>query len=46
MNLCINLKGGIMFWFFKVCLDEVYIGVYIFEYVNRCIEEVGEENVV
>ena len=46
MNLCINSKGGTMFRSSKVCPDEAHTGAYIFEYVNRCIEEVGEENVV
>ncbi|CAN6971348.1 unnamed protein product [Brassica rapa subsp. trilocularis] len=46
MNLCINSKGGTMFRSSKDCPDEAHTGAYIFEYVNRCIEEVGEENVV
>ena len=46
MNLCVNCKEGTTFLSSKEASDEAHTGSYIFEYVDKCIEEVGAENVV
>lgn len=46
MNLCINSKEGTMFLSSKDCSEHSHTGQYIFEYVNECIEKVGENQVV
>nr|XP_011458667.1 PREDICTED: uncharacterized protein LOC101299743 [Fragaria vesca subsp. vesca] len=46
MNLCVNCKEGTTFLSSKESSDEAHTGSYIFEYVDKCIEEVGPENVV
>ncbi|CAN6717456.1 unnamed protein product [Malus baccata var. baccata] len=46
MNLCVNCKKGTVFLSSKECSTEIHIGEYIFEYVDKCIEEVGPLNVV
>ncbi|KAJ0680263.1 putative transcription factor/ chromatin remodeling BED-type(Zn) family [Helianthus annuus] len=46
MNLCVNSKLGTVFLSSKECSDEAHTSANIFEYVDKCIEEVGPENVV
>ncbi|XP_010476554.2 PREDICTED: uncharacterized protein LOC104755784 [Camelina sativa] len=46
MNLCVNSKEGTMFLSSKDCSEDAHTGQYIFEYVNECIEKVGENQVV
>ncbi|XP_035830865.1 uncharacterized protein LOC118479311 [Helianthus annuus] len=46
MNLCVNSKLGTIFLSSKECSDESHTSQNIFEYVDKCIEEVGPENVV
>ncbi|XP_022865553.1 uncharacterized protein LOC111385399 [Olea europaea var. sylvestris] len=46
MNLCVNYKLGTTFLSSKETNDDAHTDEYIFEYVNECIKEVGEENVV
>ncbi|CAH9127662.1 unnamed protein product [Cuscuta epithymum] len=46
MNLCVNCKLGTTFLSSKDTKDDSHTGQYIFEYVDGCIEEIGEENVV
>ncbi|XP_076931764.1 uncharacterized protein LOC143597027 [Bidens hawaiensis] len=46
MNLCVNSKLGTVFLSSKECLNEAHTSENIFEYVDKCIEEVGPENVV
>ncbi|KAI7739061.1 hypothetical protein M8C21_005220 [Ambrosia artemisiifolia] len=46
MNLCVNSKLGTVFLSSKECLDGAHTSENIFEYVDKCIEEVGPENVV
>ncbi|CAH9123996.1 unnamed protein product [Cuscuta epithymum] len=46
MNLCVNCKLGTTFLSSKDTKDDSHTGEYIFEYVDRCIQEIGEENVV
>ncbi|KAM2798942.1 hypothetical protein COP1_003841 [Malus domestica] len=46
MNLCVNCKEGTIFLSSKECSSEAHTGEYIFEYVDKCIKEVGSQNVV
>ncbi|GJT13438.1 hAT dimerization domain-containing transposase-related protein [Tanacetum coccineum] len=46
MNLCVNSKLGTIFIGAKDCSDKAHTSDLIFEYVDRCIEDVGPENVV
>ncbi|CAH9078429.1 unnamed protein product [Cuscuta epithymum] len=46
MNLCVNCKEGTCFLSSKDVSTESHTGEYIFDYVDKCIEEVGPENVV
>ncbi|CAH9099577.1 unnamed protein product, partial [Cuscuta epithymum] len=46
MNLCVNCKLGTTFLSSKDTKDDSHTGQYIFEYVDGCIGEIGEENVV
>ncbi|XP_070678439.1 uncharacterized protein [Malus domestica] len=46
MNLCVNCKEGTIFLSSNECSSEAHTGEYIFEYVDKCIEEVGSQNVV
>ncbi|KAG5521552.1 hypothetical protein RHGRI_033950 [Rhododendron griersonianum] len=46
MNLCVNCKEGTTFLYSKETSDESHTGEYIFNYVDKCIEEVGPKNVV
>ncbi|KAF7143424.1 hypothetical protein RHSIM_Rhsim05G0095800 [Rhododendron simsii] len=45
-NLCVNCKEGTTFLSSKEILDESHTGEYIFNYVDKRIEEVGPKNVV
>uniref|UniRef100_UPI0005C9ACA9 uncharacterized protein LOC101303082 n=1 Tax=Fragaria vesca subsp. vesca TaxID=101020 RepID=UPI0005C9ACA9 len=46
MNLCVNCKEGTTFLSSKEASNESHTGAYIFEYVDKCIEVVGPQNVV
>ncbi|KAM1658491.1 hypothetical protein ACFXTN_042641 [Malus domestica] len=46
MNLCVTCKEGTIFLSSKECSSEAHTREYIFEYVDKCIEEVGPQNVV
>ncbi|PRQ22552.1 putative transcription factor/ chromatin remodeling BED-type(Zn) family [Rosa chinensis] len=46
MNLCVNCAEGTTFLSSKEASDEAHTGTYIFEYVDKCIEDVGPQNVV
>ncbi|TQD97471.1 hypothetical protein C1H46_016932 [Malus baccata] len=46
MNLCVNCKEGTIFLSSKECSSEAHTGEYIFEYVDKCIEEIGPQNVI
>ncbi|XP_062016188.1 uncharacterized protein LOC133732615 [Rosa rugosa] len=46
MNLCVNCEEGTTFIYSKEASDEAHTGTYIFEYVDKCIEDVGPQNVV
>nr|XP_048336961.1 uncharacterized protein LOC125424192 [Ziziphus jujuba var. spinosa] len=46
MNLCVNWKLGTTFVSLKEALDDAHTGQYIFNYVNKCIKDIGYENVV
>ncbi|XP_073015997.1 uncharacterized protein [Primulina eburnea] len=46
MNLCVNCKEGTTFLSSREASDEAHTGNYIFEYVDKCIEEVGAQSVV
>ncbi|KAL5704073.1 hypothetical protein ACHQM5_022546 [Ranunculus cassubicifolius] len=46
MNLCVNCKEGTMFLACKEASEDAHTGEYIFQYVDKCVEEVGPQNVV
>ncbi|CAN6579051.1 unnamed protein product [Malus baccata var. baccata] len=46
MNLCVNCKEGTIFLSSKECSSEAHTGEYIFEYVDKCVEEIGPSNVI
>ncbi|CAH9140124.1 unnamed protein product [Cuscuta epithymum] len=46
MNLCVNCKEGTCFLSSLDASNESHTGEFIFEYVDKCIQEVGPENVV
>ncbi|CAH8254209.1 unnamed protein product [Arabidopsis lyrata] len=46
MNLCVNSRGGTCFVSSKEVSKEPQTGKFIFEYVDKCIEDVGAEKVV
>ena len=46
MNLCVNSRLGTVFLSSKEFSDVAHTSEVIFEYVDKCIEEVGSENVV
>ncbi|GJZ75180.1 ribonuclease H-like domain-containing protein [Tanacetum coccineum] len=46
MNLCVNSKLGTVFIGAKDFSDKAHTSDHIFEYVDKCIEDVGVENVV
>ena len=46
MNLCVNCKLGTTFLSSKEASDHAHTCQYIFDYVNKCIKEIGHENVV
>ncbi|XP_062014533.1 uncharacterized protein LOC133731089 [Rosa rugosa] len=46
MNLCMNCAEGTTFLSSKEASDEAHTGTYIFKYVDKCIKDVGPQNVV
>ncbi|KAJ9544513.1 hypothetical protein OSB04_024220 [Centaurea solstitialis] len=46
MNLCVNSRLGTIFLSSKEFFDVAHTSEVIFEYVDKCIDEVGHENVV
>ncbi|KAF7140245.1 hypothetical protein RHSIM_Rhsim06G0070600 [Rhododendron simsii] len=46
MNLCVNYKQGTCFLSSKEDSETSHTGVYIFEYVDKFIEDIGPQNVV
>ncbi|XP_071695283.1 uncharacterized protein [Rutidosis leptorrhynchoides] len=46
MNMCVNSKLGTVFLSSKECSGEAHTSRYIFEYVEKCIVEIGPEVVV
>ncbi|KAJ9547380.1 LOW QUALITY PROTEIN: hypothetical protein OSB04_019923 [Centaurea solstitialis] len=46
MNLCVNSRLGTVFLSSKEFSDVAHTSEVIFEYVDKCIDEVGHENVV
>ncbi|XP_070682491.1 uncharacterized protein [Malus domestica] len=46
MNLCVNCKEGTIFLSSKECSSEAHTREYIFEYVDKCVEEIGPQNVI
>ncbi|XP_058183421.1 uncharacterized protein LOC131301254 [Rhododendron vialii] len=46
MNLCVNCKQGTCFLSSKEDSEASHTGVYIFEYVDKFIEDIGAQNVV
>ncbi|KAM7519613.1 hypothetical protein LguiB_018575 [Lonicera macranthoides] len=45
-KFCVNWAKGTTFISSKEDFEKVHTGEYIFQYVNKCIEEVGPQNVV
>lgn len=46
MNLCVNSRRGTRFVSSKKVLKESQTGTFIFEYIDKCIEDTGAEKVV
>ncbi|XP_052177733.1 uncharacterized protein LOC127791758 [Diospyros lotus] len=46
MNLCVNSNAGTVFLSSKESSDEAHTSELIFEYVDKCIEQVGPQNVI
>ena len=46
MNLCVNCKLGTSFLSSIECSNEAHIAKFIFEYVDKYIQEVGPNNVI
>ncbi|CAN6579016.1 unnamed protein product [Malus baccata var. baccata] len=46
MNLCVNCNEDTIFLSSKECSSEAHTGEYIFEYVDKCVEEIGPQNVI
>ncbi|XP_073065998.1 uncharacterized protein [Primulina eburnea] len=46
LNLCVNCKEGTVFFESKESSDEAHTAGLIFEYVDKCVEQVGAQNVV
>ncbi|KAG5528703.1 hypothetical protein RHGRI_029392 [Rhododendron griersonianum] len=46
MNLCVNCKQGTCFLSSKEDSEASHTGVYIFDYVDKFIEDIGAQNVV
>ncbi|XP_073024252.1 uncharacterized protein [Primulina eburnea] len=46
LNLCVNCKEGTAFLESKESSDEAHTAGHIFEYVDKCVEQVGAHNVV
>ncbi|XP_077233649.1 uncharacterized protein LOC143875954 [Tasmannia lanceolata] len=46
MNLCVNCRLGTSFLSSVEDSEEAHTGQYIFEYVDKCIEDLGPQNVV
>ena len=46
MNLCVNSRGGTCFLSSKDASKDSHTGEYIFNYIDKCIEDLGAEKVV
>ncbi|XP_047320586.1 uncharacterized protein LOC124924617 [Impatiens glandulifera] len=46
MNLCVHCREGMSFLSSREDSDSAHTGDYIFEYVDKCIEDIGEDKVV
>ncbi|XP_073030706.1 uncharacterized protein [Primulina eburnea] len=46
LNLCVNCKEGTVFLESKESSEEAHTAGLIFEYVDKCVEQVGAHNVV
>ncbi|ESQ50742.1 hypothetical protein EUTSA_v10022981mg [Eutrema salsugineum] len=46
MNLCVNSRGGTCFLSSKDTSKDAHTGEYIFNYIDKCIEDVGPARVV
>lgn len=46
MNLCVNSRGGTCFLSSKDASKDSHTGEYIFNYIDKCIENLGAEKVV
>ena len=46
LNLCVNCKEGTTFLESKESSDEAHTAELIFEYVDKCVEQVGAQNIV
>ena len=46
MNLCVNSNVGTAFLSSRESSDEAHTSELIFEHVDKCIEQVGSQNVI
>lgn len=46
LNLCVSSKEGVAFQFLRESLDTAHTSEFIFDNVDKCIEEVGSQNVI
>ncbi|CAN7091342.1 unnamed protein product, partial [Brassica rapa subsp. narinosa] len=46
MNLCVNSRGGTCFLSSKDASKDAHTGAYIFNYIDKCIGDLGAERVV
>ncbi|ESQ30701.1 hypothetical protein EUTSA_v10012177mg, partial [Eutrema salsugineum] len=46
MNLCVNSRGGTCFLSSKDASKDSHTGQYIFNYIDKCIEDIGAEKIV
>lgn len=46
MNFCVNSREGTTFLSSVECSKDAHTGRFIFDYVDKCIKEVGPQNVI
>nr|KAJ0192829.1 hypothetical protein LSAT_V11C800441650 [Lactuca sativa] len=46
MNFCVNSREGTIFHSFVECCKDSHTGPFIFDYVEKCIEDVGAQNMI
>ena len=46
MNLCVNSNASTTFLFSRESSDKEHTNELIFEYVDKCIKQIGSQNVI